>query len=393
MGALINRGGVLYLDFRYRGQRCREVTRLQDTPANRKKCIKLLERLEAEIVLGSFDYARYFPNGGKADLFKSINRRRVVVLNDTVSFADFAETWFAEKRPEWRQSYADTIRITLDKYLIPEFGESAVGSVEKAEIMAFRATLPARPGISSGTTLSPARINKIMQPLRMILEEAADRFEFSSPWKKIKPLRQPKTEVDPFAIDEANLLLSHVRRDMRCYSLTRFFTAMRSSEIDGLKWRYVDFDRRQILIREALVQSRIEKTKTDGSSRTIDMSQPVYDALLAHRQVTGELSDFVFCMRTGNPLINRNVTGRIWYPTLDLLGLRRRRPYQTRHTAATLWLASGENPEWIARQMGHSSTEMLFRVFSRFVPNLTRQDGSAFERLLVAKFGEQKIED
>ncbi len=33
--------------------------------------------------------------------------------------------------------------------------------------------------------------------------------------------------------------------------------------------------------------------------------------------------------------------------------------------------------------MGHTSTEMLFRVYSRFVPNLTRQDGSAFESLLM----------
>jgi integrase len=52
-----------------------------------------------------------------------------------------------------------------------------------------------------------------------------------------------------------------------------------------------------------------------------------------------------------------------------------------------LWLAAGESPEWIARQMGHSTTEMLFRVYSRFVPNLTRQDGSAFERLVTAHFG------
>jgi len=32
--------------------------------------------------------------------------------------------------------------------------------------------------------------------------------------------------------------------------------------------------------------------------------------------------------------------------------------------------------------MGHTTTEMLFRVYSRYVPNLTRQDGSAFDRLL-----------
>jgi len=36
----------------------------------------------------------------------------------------------------------------------------------------------------------------------------------------------------------------------------------------------------------------------------------------------------------------------------------------------------------IARQLGHSTTEMLFRVYSRFVPNLTRRDGAAFEALM-----------
>ena len=51
-------------------------------------------------------------------------------------------------------------------------------------------------------------------------------------------------------------------------------------------------------------------------------------------------------------------------------------------TAATLWLATGKNPEWITRQMGHATTEMVFRIYSRYVPNMTRKDGSAFEALL-----------
>lgn len=53
-----------------------------------------------------------------------------------------------------------------------------------------------------------------------------------------------------------------------------------------------------------------------------------------------------------------------------------------RHTAATLLLATGETPEWIMRQLGHSTTEMLFRFYSRYISNLTRQDGSAFESQL-----------
>ena len=72
----------------------------------------------------------------------------------------------------------------------------------------------------------------------------------------------------------------------------------------------------------------------------------------------------------------------MWYPTLVKAGLKKRNPYQTRHTYATLLLASGESPEWIANQLGHTTTTMLFRVYSRFIPNLTREDGSAFEAFL-----------
>jgi integrase len=93
----------------------------------------------------------------------------------------------------------------------------------------------------------------------------------------------------------------------------------------------------------------------------------------------------VFCNRDGAPIDLDNFTNRVWYPLLRHLGLDKRRPYQTRHTAATLWLASGENPEWVARQLGHATTEMLFKTYSRYVPNLTRSDGAAMERLLAAR--------
>jgi integrase len=387
MGSIFPRGGFLQFDFRYKGQRCRETSSLPDNPTNRRRCDTAMKRIEAEIVLGTFDYAAYFPDGGKVELFRSLERRVASAKSDKPLFRDFAETWFAERRIEWRRSYVDTMRITLNKYLEPHFGDSALDLIEKSDIMAFRAGLAGQPGISAGSKLSAARINKIMMPLRMILTEGADRFGFISPWRNIKPVKQQKSDVDPFTLDEVNRILEAVRPDMRNYYAVRFFSGLRSSEVDGLKWQYIDLDKHQILVREALVQGRVETTKTDGSMREIAMNHLVFEALTSQRKVTAKLSDYVFCMRSGNPFINRNVTNRIWYPTLRNLGLRLRRPYQTRHTAATLWLASGENPEWIARQMGHSSTEMLFRVYSRYVPNLTRQDGSAFEQLLRAKFG------
>ena len=57
--------------------------------------------------------------------------------------------------------------------------------------------------------------------------------------------------------------------------------------------------------------------------------------------------------------------------------------YQTRHTFATLMLGAGESPAPVAQQLGHTSAEMVFRRYSKFIPNLTRQDGSAASRWLA----------
>jgi integrase len=194
----------------------------------------------------------------------------------------------------------------------------------------------------------------------------------------------PRVDIEPFTLDEVKKIICYVRPDFRNYYIVRFYTGLRTGEIDGLQWQYVDFENRQILVRETVVKGRIDTTKTLESRREVEMSPPVYEALLKQKKVSFGHSKFVFCNRAGGSYEHRNVTQRIWYPTLEKIGIKKRNPYQTRHTAATLWLAAGENPEWIARQMGHTTTQMLFTVYSRYVPNLTRRDGSVFEKLLMS---------
>jgi len=384
MGSINQRGGKLFLDFRYLGKRCREYTKLPDTPANRKRAKKILEHIEAEITLGRFDYNKYFPGSKLGEQFKNHNKRITQQGAKTPLFKVFADQWYDETRPQWRTSHAKNVRQTLNRYLLSAFGDYLVDQVSKADLLTFRATL-SKPDHKRTKALSPSRINHVMTPLRMILNEAADRYELTTPWRNIKPIKVPRTDVEPFDLTEVPQIIKYVRADFRYYYCVRFFAGLRTAEIDGLKWQYVDFKRRQILIRETIVEGRTEYTKNDGSFREVDMSQLVFDALTAQKKLTGTL-DYVFCNKNGGPLRHHTVTKHVWHPLLRHLGLKKRRPYQTRHTTATLWLAAGENPEWIARQMGHTSTEMLFKVYSRFVPNLTRQDGSAFEKLLSNQF-------
>lgn len=384
--------GALFMDFKYLGKRLREQTTLPDTPANRKRLQKALDRIEAEIATGTFDYQKTFGKSLPVNALTAATRRTEPLpevpsnAKATPAFRDFANQWYAETEITWRRSYRITQRGGLDKYLIPHFGDKEVGQISKADVLAFRATLAKVNSRKSQKTLSHRRINAVMKPLRQILNEAADRFEFKSVFLQIKPLKTKRSEVMPFTMPQVQAILATVRADYRNYFITRFFTGMRTAEVHGLKWKYIDFERRLIQVRESIVLNEEDDLKTDGSLRDIQMSQMVFDALTEQFKSTGDIGDYVFCNQAGQPINNQNFVNRVWTPLLRHLEFEYRRPYQMRHTAATLWLASGESPEWIAMQMGHSNTEMLFRIYSRFIPNLTRQDGSAIDRLLRQNF-------
>jgi integrase len=234
MGSVRTRKGrnILFIDFRYRSERYRELTALDDGAANRKKLDNLLKRIEAEITLGSFDYAAYFP--GSKNLAKFAQPSLATLSSDSnkrgkgAFFKDFCEVWFQEMESSWRRSYRATVRGVFNRQLIPEFGDLEVSHIKKADF-------------------SVDDTNLHIKIMKMILTEAADRFHFTPSFQNIKPLKVPKPDVDPFTLDEIQLFLQTIRPDFKDYFTVRFFTGMRTAEVDGLKWRFVNLERKQIL--------------------------------------------------------------------------------------------------------------------------------------------------
>lgn len=386
--------GTLYLDFFFRGVRCREQTALQDTAENRRKVQSLLNRITKEIRQGSFDYAATFPESPRGERFapgKEVRPeaqvRRAPTDEANVSIPDFRTfsiTWRAEMAPQWRRQHRESVDATFDAHLLAEFGNRRVDSITKADVLSFRARLADLPGRSSAK-LSPTTVNRTMGLLRQCMTEASERFGMPDIFKGVKRLKGRRSDVKPFSLAEVERVRNTIRPDFRNYVTCRFFTGMRTGEINGLKWKYVDFEQGVIRIREVFSAGESEENaKTESSIRDIPMLPMVREALERQWEKRDPNVDYVFCSREGNPIDAHNFANRIWYPLLRFLELEKRRPYQTRHTTATLMLASGESPEWIARLMGHSNTQMLFTVYSRFVPNLARQDGLAIAGLLSA---------
>lgn len=395
--------GTLYLDFFYRGVRCREQTALPDTTVNRRRVQALMNRIKRDIAGGSFDYGATFPHSPKAAQFADVNPESLApkgrspqmaktqstigrrASHDTPTFADFSVTWRAEMEPQWRRLHRSSVDTIFETHLLPAFGKRRLAEIAKADVLAFRATLSKLPG-RAGATLSASTVNKVVGILRQVLSEANDRYGLPDAFQGVKRLRARRPEVQPFSLEEVERIRTSIRPDFRSYVTVRFFTGMRTGEINGLKWKYVDFERELILVRETYSAGIAEENaKTETSIRDIPMLPMVKEALEQEYADRTPGSDYVFTTREGRPIDAHNFANRVWYPLLRYLGLDKRRPYQTRHTTATLMLASGENPEWIARLMGHANTQMLFTVYSRFVPNLTRQDGLAFTGLVSKK--------
>jgi integrase len=383
--------GTLYLDFFYRGVRCREQTALTDTPQNRKVVQAFLNRIVKEIAQGAFDYGATFPDSPRAQRFAlqangpAAAPPATGTIPTTPRFEAFASTWRTEMAPQWRRLHRADVDEIFAKHLLPRFGEREVGAISKADVMALRADLSALKG-RGGKPLSASRINKIMTILRQMLNEAADRFGFAPAFRGIKPLKARKPEVQPFSMEEVERIRQTIRADYRNYVTVRFFTGMRTGEINGLKWKNVDFECGLVLVRETYANGEAEgDAKTEQSLRDIPMLPIVRAALEDQLKTRAPGSEYVFSSASGTPIDAHNFTNRVWYPLLRYLDLAKRRPYQTRHTTATLMLAAGENPEWIAKLMGHANTQMLFTVYSRFVPNLTREDGRAITGLLNSR--------
>ncbi len=196
---------LLFFDFRFNGKRCREQTLLPDTPTNRKKLEKVLARIESEIAAGTFVYESYFPSSkalNRLNKSKSEPKADTATASQSVGsivtetvlipisigplFTEFANKWFDERSIEWRRSHIKSLLSTLNGHLIPYFGDKVVGSITKSEVLEFRATLAKVKGRGTKEGLSSKRINEIMGLLRQIINEAADRFEFTSPVTNIR---------------------------------------------------------------------------------------------------------------------------------------------------------------------------------------------------------------
>lgn len=355
-------GSTLVITFTYKGILCREsLSRMETNARGIKYAERLLGEIQSQIAGGTFEYAKFFPNSKKLEIFGGIRKNKNI------------------------KSYLDEyLKICANRNLSPSTINGYEKCISTLSALHKLHVTELTPGVlknwisSRKTKLKTIRNN--LSFLRSAIDEAVtDGLLSINPVSLVSASRyhvvnnSPSADdyvVDPFVPAETSAIYQHCRY-LEWENLFRFAfnTGLRSSELCALRWTDIDFIENTAHVQVAKVVGVLKGTKTKAGTRKVELNNEARAALQSQKQFTLMKSEFIFSdPKTGKPWTNANaIRKKAWVPTLQIAGVRYRNPYQTRHTFATRHISQGANLFWLAGQMGHKGPEMLFRHYGSYL--------------------------
>lgn len=374
--AVSKRGNTLVIYFRCYAPdntkiRCRE-SEGPDTQKNRKRVQQKWKAIEYHLQQGTFDYIKFYPHGAKAHLFIRQDR--------TTTFTEYWEKWMSSRAIRKSTEYTDG--LIYENHFKPYFGPWLVSDVTEQEILIFRKNLLEH-GLKENT------INTYMKVLCGCLKSAFKQGIIKEPpCEDITALKETQPDIEPFSFAELSHLLDYLKKeDPEWHDIVMFWSrsGLRPGEFFALRWERVDMFNKQVLIKESRSQDgTAAPVKTESSDRAIDLRPAVYDAIKRQQARTGLMNKWVFMAPPNRETKEQHQWDPVMFRAafkyrLRLADIKVRPPKQLRHTFATLHIGAGENITWVSKTMGHSDVETTLKKYNRFIPNLTGDDGGAFE--------------
>ena len=358
MSVRVNRHAILFLDFHYKGIRCRESTGLKDTPKNTKLAEDWDATIRREIRLGVFQYNIHFPHSKKNNFFYSSKK----------IFGDFAKSWLASHKGSWEDWTYRKFRDDLEKRIIPRIGTVPLTEILPLHLRQLREDIIAQRK-RDGTQFSNRTVNRILQPVKAVFNELfADGVIASNPANRLGKLKEKRIAlIDPFSDKEVRALLKATPDHYRPYVRFLFESGFRPMEANGLKWQNVNFVTGILSVRQGRVLGKDKDPKTERAVRDVEITAGMRRAINDQKARSNPGNDYMFVTEQGQPLDISNFRAKIWSLAVKKARLKYRYPYQARHTFATKHLSQGYDPLWIANQMG-TSLEMLFKHYAVYIP-------------------------
>lgn len=314
--------------------------------------------------------------------------------------ADWVRTCIDRKR-----KLADSTRRRYSKSLTWQIETQRIGRMRVGEVLRSHVDewIDALAHLASqhdaDRLLSRDSIRNALAVLRMAFNVAiSDDMISKNPCKGVELPAATNIEICPLTPEQVNtvLLLLDTRdhgkphRNAALYHVA-IRLGLRQSEIIGLRWKDIDFERRELRVAGQL-QANVHTTrgKTPRARRAVPMSTDVIKALRWHQKNQAEeqavspegwnAAGFVFVTENGTPIRAGNLR-RQFDRLLKRADVPHVRFHDLRHTYAALSIAAGVELFTLSRRMGHSSISITADRYGHLYQG-SNQDADALDRLL-----------
>jgi integrase len=331
--------------------------------------------------------------------------------NASITVAEAAELWIGKGELEQlERSTLRQYRNHVDLHIKPSrIGNEKLARLSAPAIEAFRDDL-----LRKG---SRPMARKVLASLKSILGEAQRRGLVAQNAAQPVRIDVKKREQGKLAVgrdipskEEVQTILAKAEGRWRPLFVTAIFTGMRASELRGLTWSDVDFDRKVIAVRQrANLWGEIGSPKSAAGEREIPMAPMVVNALREWRLACpkGE-PGLVFPNGNGRVESHANIANRGFYalqlragitepafdedgkPIMEAVLDEKGKPvigangepaakqavrpkyglHALRHFFASWAIERGFSAKRVQVLLGHSSIQMTFDVYGHLFPSL-----------------------
>jgi len=217
--------------------------------------------------------------------------------------------------------------------------------------------------------ISPSRIQTIRTVLFTMYNDAMkDEIVDKNPLMLVHAPIIKQVVINPFTLDEMQLIISRADGQLKNFYATAFFTGMRSGELIGLRWSDIDFSNLEINVNRRIKNGEIDLPKTTSSIRTIDILDILVPYLQEQYKLTSDLNSYVFLNQHNEHFYDiKRIRERYWKKHLIAVGLDYRPIYHTRHSFTTLMLSNNEDILWVSNMLGHKDSTITLSKYSRYI--------------------------
>lgn len=289
-----------------------------------------------------------------------------VMDGDNMTLGSIALDAINEDRGNRQADVTNDYLKIYDVYIKPTLGYLLLREIKVSDVKAWKHNL------LETHKLSQSRYDKYHRTLNFIFKfglenEMIDRNPVALVDKKSKLFTKAKTSQDEkyYTSPEVKQMLEHATGWFKVLLVTYLNTGMRTGEGLALKWSDIDFAKGTIIIQRSIRKGTLKESTKTGVDRTIRMSQPLKEELLAYREVCKSDMWLFPNEKTMKPYYEANSITR-WYfkPLLKKLGIEYKTFYALRHTFASLSAQKQIPMSLISKVLGHKklSTTMDFYI-------------------------------